>query len=68
MLVENMNIGRYTKALNGAGNAASLSEDYRKLYDILEVNGMLHFGMTRAAARVERSDNVKEMQNITKKR
>ncbi len=29
---------------------------------------MLHFGMTRAAARVERFDNVKEMQNITKKR
>ena len=40
-----MNIGRYTKALNGAGNAASLSEDYRKLYDILEINGMLHFGI-----------------------
>lgn len=45
MLVESMNIGRYTKALNGAGNAASLSEDYRKLYDILEINGMLHFGI-----------------------
>lgn len=29
---------------------------------------MLHFGMTRAAARVERSENVKEIQNITKKR
>lgn len=28
---------------------------------------MLHFGMTRAAARVERSENVKEIQNITKK-
>lgn len=28
---------------------------------------MLHFGMTRAAARVERSENVKEMQNITQK-
>ena len=27
---------------------------------------MLHFGMTRAAARVERSENVKEIQNITK--
>ena len=65
MLVESMNIGRYTKALNGAGNAASLSEDYRKLYDILEENGMLHFGMTRAAARMERSENVKEIQNIT---
>lgn len=29
---------------------------------------MLHFGMTRAAARVERSENVKEIQNITQKR
>ncbi len=28
---------------------------------------MLHFGMTRAAARVERFENVKEIQNITKK-
>lgn len=28
---------------------------------------MLHFGMTRAAARVERSENVKEIQNITHK-
>ena len=28
---------------------------------------MLHLGMTRAAARVERSENVKEMQNITQK-
>jgi|GEM_PF-3784591 len=28
---------------------------------------MLHFGMTRAAARVERSENVKEIQNITQK-
>lgn len=42
-----------------------ISEDYGKLYDILEENGMLHFGMTRAAARVERSENVKEMQEIT---
>ena len=28
---------------------------------------MLHFGMTRAAARAERSENVKEIQNITQK-
>lgn len=28
---------------------------------------MLHFGMTRAAARVKRSENVKEIQNITQK-
>ena len=35
-----------------------ISEDYKKLHDILKENGMLHFGMTRAAVRIERPEFV----------
>lgn len=35
-----------------------ISEDYKKLYDILEENGMLRFGMTKAAVRIERPEFV----------